>query len=329
MWPRTTQRAVPPPSDDALLLLAGLPRDGAFVEVTLAQDENAMPFHLDDQPTFEDIGVRPVGHVASPRGLELVSMEGRHADAASHEMTSLGWMLHTFITPPKGTLRIDSGREFELPRFLFLPPDAPLQWRSDPATTHVCLFGPEFINALVDTEPGFSLDALDCVVSQGSNQLTALVHRAYTESCAPGFGAELLAEAIGVQVALEVVRTDSGLAPNAAHTRGGLAPWQLRRLEAYVHEHLADELSLQGLAEVVGISARHLSRVVKQEKGVSVHRWVADLRLAEAQRLLAETNQPLQEIAHRAAFKSAAAFSAAFRSACGLSPSEYRRLAFR
>lgn len=125
---------------------------------------------------------------------------------------------------------------------------------------------------------------------------------------------------------LEIARYDGARRCDDTYLGGGLAPWQMRRLEDYVCAHLAGELTLTALADLLDISVRHLSRVVKQAKGLSVHRWVADLRIAEAQRLLSETNLPLHDIARRVAFMGAGAFSTAFRAASGLSPSDFRRL---
>lgn len=69
--------------------------------------------------------------------------------------------------------------------------------------------------------------------------------------------------------------------------------------------------------------------MAKHDKGVGVQRWVAEKRRVEVRRLLAQTGLPLPEIAQRTALKSPGAFSTVFRAACGLSPSEYRRLALR
>ena len=101
----------------------------------------------------------------------------------------------------------------------------------------------------------------------------------------------------------------------------------MRRLESYIGDNLSGDLTLSELATQVGVSVRHLSRVVRQAKGMSVHRWIADRRLTETRRLLSETDLPIQEIAQRAAFRSASAFTAAFRAASGYAPGEFRRLA--
>lgn len=292
----------------------------------MEKDRHLIPFQLDAEPTFEDIGVAPLGHVASSSAVELVAVKGSHSEAQAHDMTSKGWVLHTFVTPPRGTLSIDGGREFTLPRFTFLPPGAPIRWRSSPCIAAVCNIPPAFMQALSESESHLGLDVLDCVTTMTSKRLTYLGQQIFREAVAPAFGATLVAEAIATEIAVEIARCNGGQEPGQPSASGGLAPWQMRQLEDYVRCHLADDLSLQALAAIIGISQRHLSRVMMVEKGMSVHAWVSDIRIGEARRLLSDGGMPVRDIASRIGFKSAAAFSTAFRRACGLSPTEYRQI---
>lgn len=293
-----------------------------------------IPFRLHDRPEneaeeaprFNDIGVQAVGHITSPRGVELIAIKGKHDETAFHDMTSIGWVFHAYLTRPKATLRIDAGPQMPMPRFVFLPPDVPIRWRSAPSINTVCLFGADFVERLLDSEAGVGFGALNCITTTKSDRLAHISQKMFREAVSPGFGAGLLAEALATEIALELIRCDRSHRPDDAPLRGGLPPWQMRRLESYVHAHLSGDLSLQSLADVVGISARHLSRVVKHETGVGVHHWIADLRLDETRRLLVETDLPLHEIARRAAFKNPATFSSAFRAATGSSPSEFRKM---
>jgi AraC-like DNA-binding protein len=77
---------------------------------------------------------------------------------------------------------------------------------------------------------------------------------------------------------------------------------------------------------MLGISVRQLSRAVRQVKGMGLHRWIAGYRIEEARRLLGESELQTAEIALRCGFQSGSAFSTAFRSAVGFTPTEYRRL---
>lgn len=298
-------------------------------ETNVDDDRDLGPFRFDDEPPAQDKAAKCAGHVASSRGIQLAAVDGR-LHSAPCAVTTTGWFFHAFVAlPTEGSAQIDSGPERPIPHLAFFRPGLPIKWNIGSFAAAVCQFEPSFMAALTEAEPHLRLDALDVVLGKESKRLTYLAQQIFRESLSPGFGATLFAEAAGLEIALEIVRCDRALALEAAPLRGGLAPWQMRRLESYVGEHLSDELSLQSLAALLGMSPRHLSRVVKHDKGVGVHRWVAEQRLTEARRLLAQTGLPLHEIAQRTAFKSPGAFSTAFRAACGLSPSEYRRLTLR
>jgi len=286
-----------------------------------------MTFKFDDHPNYDEIGIEPLGQVASPRGVDLVSVKRVEPSTTPYDLITLGWQFHAVLsTSLTSTMRIDSGPTRPIPRFVLLPPDAPMEWRSGSCLAAVCLLSPDFMKSLLETEPQLGTTAVNCVMTESSDRLTYLSQQMFRESCSPGFGATISAEALGIEMFVEMVRSDGNHLPDAAPLRGGLAPWQTRRLESYVREHLSQDLSLQNLAEILGMSSRHLSRVIKHDKGISVHHWICELRLSEAQRLLAQTHQPLHEIAESVAFKSPGAFSTAFRAACGVSPSQYRWL---
>ena len=55
------------------------------------------------------------------------------------------------------------------------------------------------------------------------------------------------------------------------------------------------------------------------------HRWLNQLRVAEAKKLLADPTVPIVQIALAVGFQTQSAFAVAFGKAAGLSPSAYRR----
>jgi AraC family transcriptional regulator len=189
----------------------------------------------------------------------------------------------------------------------------------------VCIFNPTFLAGLSETANAIPLGEIGLMTDIESERLIYLGRAMFREAIEPGFASALFAEAVGIVSALEIVRYDRALQSNKV-SRGGLAPWQMRRLESHIREHLSEELTLNGLGRLLGISARHLSRAVRRAKGMSVYRWISDFRLAEARRLLTETDLPIHEIARRSAFQSSGAFSTAFRAASGYTPGEFRRL---
>lgn len=95
----------------------------------------------------------------------------------------------------------------------------------------------------------------------------------------------------------------------------------------YIERHLSDPgLSAERVAEAVGVSARHLSRVFR-EAGVGPARHILDRRLAEARDELADPGRghlTVADIAHRWGFASQAHFTRVFRARYDRTPGETR-----
>ncbi len=116
------------------------------------------------------------------------------------------------------------------------------------------------------------------------------------------------------------------LREQAAGTRGGLAPWQLRRAEALMSENLSVQVSLGKVAEECGLSVRHLARAFRQSTGVPPHRWLLDRRVERAKQLLPNSKLSLSDIALACGFGDQSHFTRTFTAAVRLSPGVWRRL---
>lgn len=108
--------------------------------------------------------------------------------------------------------------------------------------------------------------------------------------------------------------------------RGGLADWQVKRVTAYMCERLEAEIGLDELAGLVGLSRFHFCTAFRKATGRSPYAWLVLQRMAEAKRLLAAApDLPVTEIGLSVGYQTPSAFTAAFRKATGVTPSEYRR----
>jgi AraC family transcriptional regulator len=107
--------------------------------------------------------------------------------------------------------------------------------------------------------------------------------------------------------------------------RGRLAPCQLRRVTQYVDAHLAEEIQLKTLADMVGLSRSHFSRAFKVSTGLAPHRWQLQARIAKAKRLLLESDHPIAQIAIDTGFADQAHFTRTFGRAAGESPRAWQR----
>jgi AraC family transcriptional regulator len=106
--------------------------------------------------------------------------------------------------------------------------------------------------------------------------------------------------------------------------QGSLPIRKLRQVEDHVSEHLAGEISVQALAEVVTLSRFHFCRVFKQATGMSPPQFVRRQRMAHAQRLMRETSRNLIEIAVEVGYANSSHFAQVFRRVVGVTPTEFR-----
>jgi AraC family transcriptional regulator len=109
-------------------------------------------------------------------------------------------------------------------------------------------------------------------------------------------------------------------------TAGGLAPWQMLRLESYVEAHLGEDLSLASLAGEVGISRSHFSRSFRQTLGQSPFEWLRVKRIERAKRLLLEGALSVAEVAIATGFADQAHLTRAFGRIEGIPPGAWQRV---
>jgi transcriptional regulator GlxA family with amidase domain len=79
--------------------------------------------------------------------------------------------------------------------------------------------------------------------------------------------------------------------------RGGLAPWQIRRITTFIDANLDGTLRTADLATLVGLCARHFTRAFSESFGYPPHRYVMRRRVERAQGLMLTTAAPLGQIA--------------------------------
>jgi transcriptional regulator GlxA family with amidase domain len=112
---------------------------------------------------------------------------------------------------------------------------------------------------------------------------------------------------------------------SVAQFKGGLAPWQKRRVVELFQQHLDGEIKLATLADDCGLSISHFARSFRRSFGTSPHRYLILQRLEISKALLSETISPLVEIAARTGFADQSAFTRTFASIIGISPAKWRR----
>jgi len=152
---------------------------------------------------------------------------------------------------------------------------------------------------------------------------TAIKLKALIES--PQAVDPLYCEALGVVLAHELMRLTLGSARVEPPARGGLAAWQQRAAAAHIEEHLAEPISLSGLAELARLSPHHFCRAFKQSFGMPPHQFHIHRRIERAKILLAKPAMSVTDVGIAMGFSGTSSFTTSFRKVTGLTPTGYRR----
>lgn len=148
----------------------------------------------------------------------------------------------------------------------------------------------------------------------------------------------------GVDLCLHLVRRDHGatvaastarrlvMAPHRSGTQAQFvespAPVDSGRLEPtlqWMQAHLAEPLTLAGIAAHASVSTRSLSRRFRAQTGTTPLQWLIRLRLQRAQELLETTGLSVEQVAAESGFGTAVLMRQHFARAFGISPQSYRR----
>lgn len=128
-----------------------------------------------------------------------------------------------------------------------------------------------------------------------------------------------LAGLLSVWIERQLKMNEDALVPKDAASR--LA----RRYAALVERDYRSRNSVSHYAQELGVTTTHLNRVCKEISGETASAFLANRKIAEARRLLADTRTPIKDIANTLGFNSAAYFTRAFHSRTGMAPGAFRR----
>ena len=202
-----------------------------------------------------------------------------------------------------------------------------------PFTVINCLFHPEFIDKslagcdslrallrhyLIRMSPhDMTVAPFSCCFFDSDGVVYSLLSRMQTEyeDKKPGYREIMRANLISILIL-------SMRSLSATESEEGGIAWAKR----YIHEHYTEKITLSQLAKHMNYSVPHLCRKFREETGVTFSEYLDTVRADAACRLLANTQERVIDIASYVGYRDTDSFLRMFRSICGMSPREYRRL---
>ncbi|NCC42917.1 MAG: AraC family transcriptional regulator [Clostridia bacterium] len=99
----------------------------------------------------------------------------------------------------------------------------------------------------------------------------------------------------------------------------------MAQIAAYISAHYTEPLTIDGLADMCGVTPTYFISSFKKTIGLSPHQYLSKLRLSNAKHLLETTDLSIQRIAYLCGFQRANTFASLFRSTYGQSPLQFRK----
>ncbi|MBQ7840057.1 MAG: helix-turn-helix transcriptional regulator [Lachnospiraceae bacterium] len=94
----------------------------------------------------------------------------------------------------------------------------------------------------------------------------------------------------------------------------------------YINEHFREDITVEMLADRVGLSQYHFIRTFKKETGYTPHEYIVNTRIATAKYLLKNTRLSVKNICFDSGFSCESVFCSAFKRHQAMTPAQYRAL---
>ncbi|OJY63332.1 MULTISPECIES: AraC family transcriptional regulator [unclassified Rhizobium] len=135
---------------------------------------------------------------------------------------------------------------------------------------------------------------------------------------------ELYLDSLVTLFSTHLLRTYASTMKQLPLPRGGLSAKSARRVEEYLRERFTEKVHVAELAAVAGISPNHFIVRFAKTFGMPPHRYLINLRLDLAQRLLSEGEIAIAEIAYMSGFSDQSHLATTMKRYRGRTPTELR-----
>jgi AraC family transcriptional regulator len=156
-------------------------------------------------------------------------------------------------------------------------------------------------------------------------RLRALVAAVHAETLAGFPRGRLFLDSVEQEIATALVTAHAVTRRPVQTHRSGLGSARLRKIKELIHAKMEGDLSLDEMAQSVGLSTAHFARMFRKSTGETPHQFILRERVERAKAMLRAPHTRVLDAAIACGFKTQQHFAQVFRDACGVSPTEYRQ----
>jgi AraC family transcriptional regulator len=242
----------------------------------------------------------------------VVSVHLNHANSGEWELWTDGQYTKTGVWPVGGVAMCDLESDSSIRN------PGPIDW----IHYHVPRSS---LDSLTDDARMPRVKRLHCVYGTSDPTLHHLTQLIVPCLNRPEMFSQLFMDSFTLMICSHLVRRYAQIREATPRFKGGLAPWQKRRVVELFQEHLDGDIKLATLAEECRLSVSHFARSFRRSFGTSAHHYLILHRIKIAKALLSETNSSLVEIAAQTGFADQAALTRTFANVVGATPAKWRR----
>lgn len=98
----------------------------------------------------------------------------------------------------------------------------------------------------------------------------------------------------------------------------------VKQVKRYINEHYSEALSVDQIADEIGLSPNYMRSVFKEKTGITLNDWITEFRMKKACELLENRKLKVKDICHLVGYENSSYFGAVFAKRFGMTPNEYR-----
>jgi AraC family transcriptional regulator len=202
----------------------------------------------------------------------------------------------------------------------------PRQVRHGPEEQLVVALTPEFVAQVAQAPDSSTVPAFEEQRGLEDPQIVQIACALEAEANAGYPSGRIYGEAMGAALTAHLMARYARRLPTKTDCVGGMSPCALRRVIGFIDDHLTEEIRLEALAQVAGLSHHRFAHNFKRATGLPPHQFVIRRRVECAKPLLRDTDDSVADVTYAAGFGSPSRFALLFRRETGMTPSRYRAL---